>query len=110
MVSVPRPTPATQPRAALYCRVSTDDQERDGTSLVTQEERCRAYATEPGSQVGPALVWRESYSGFKLHERGKLSELRAAIKAHHVDVVVCFALDRLSRNQAHTAILMEELE
>jgi site-specific DNA recombinase len=28
-------------KAAIYCRVSTEGQERDGTSLQTQLEACR---------------------------------------------------------------------
>jgi len=30
-------------KAAIYCRVSTDNQEREGTSLQTQLEACRDY-------------------------------------------------------------------
>ena len=42
-----RKTPPTEPtakRAALYPRVSSRGQEEDGTSLTTQEQRCRAFA------------------------------------------------------------------
>ena len=34
--------------AAIYCRVSTEDQEREGTSLETQLEACRNKAKELG--------------------------------------------------------------
>jgi hypothetical protein len=30
-------------RATIYCRVSTDNQEREGTSLQTQQENCLKY-------------------------------------------------------------------
>ena len=33
-------------RAIIYCRVSTDGQERDGTGLQTQEDECRRCAAE----------------------------------------------------------------
>jgi hypothetical protein len=32
--------------AAIYCRVSTDNQEREGTSLKTQLEACLKYCQE----------------------------------------------------------------
>ena len=35
-------------RALIYSRVSTDAQERDGTSLDTQERACREYAQAKG--------------------------------------------------------------
>ena len=37
-----------QQRVAIYSRVSTDGQERDGTSLDTQERACREYAQAKG--------------------------------------------------------------
>ena len=37
--------------AAIYCRVSTEDQEREGTSLQSQLEACRKLAQERGYEV-----------------------------------------------------------
>ena len=38
-------------RALVYSRVSTDAQERDGTSLDTQERACLEYAEAQGWHV-----------------------------------------------------------
>src|SRR4051812_49023929 len=57
--------------AAIYVRVSTEGQE-DGSSLTTQEQRCRAYAVEHGWSVDDAHVYRETYSGAELWERPRL--------------------------------------
>jgi DNA invertase Pin-like site-specific DNA recombinase len=35
-------------RAAIYVRVSTPGQEAEGTSLLTQEQRCREYSAAQG--------------------------------------------------------------
>ena len=35
-------------RAAVYCRVSTEDQEREGTSLQTQPESGLKYCQDKG--------------------------------------------------------------
>lgn len=50
--------------AAIYCRVSTEDQEREGTSLQTQLEACLAYCQQKGYQVVRRLS--ESYYCFPL--------------------------------------------
>ncbi len=97
---------ASTTRAAIYCRVSTSAQEEDGTSLDTQEARCRAHAADRGYQVGD--VYRDVYTGAKYRERPALSALRERVRAGEIDVVLAYALDRLSRNQAHLAIVAEE--
>jgi site-specific DNA recombinase len=56
----------TTKKAAIYCRVSTAGQEEDGTSLDTQEARCRQYATTQGYTVEEAHVYREVYTGTEL--------------------------------------------
>ena len=95
-------------RAAIYIRVSTSAQEDEGTSLDTQEVRCRAYADEHDYQI--ADVYRDVFTGAQYRERPGLSALREQVRAGAVDVVLAYALDRLSRNQAHLAILAEEAE
>src|SRR3712207_604554 len=92
---------AVSPRAAIYVRVSTQDQEREGTSLETQEAACRRFAAEHGYSVAEAHVYRETYSGAEFHDRPRLADLRAALRARDVDVVIAYAVDRLSRDQIH---------
>jgi site-specific DNA recombinase len=97
-------------RAAIYCRVSTTDQEREGTSLETQEAACRRYAEEHGYTVSEAHVYRETYSGAEFHDRPRLGELRAALRGRALDVVIAYAVDRLSRDQVHIWLLLDEIE
>ena len=63
--------------AAIYCRVSTDDQEREGTSLQTQLEAWLRYCQDKGYDAAYRLS--EAYSGLTL-ERPKLNELRELIR------------------------------
>ncbi|HVC33215.1 MAG TPA: recombinase family protein [Chloroflexota bacterium] len=97
-------------RAAIYCRVSTGKQEEDGTSLQTQEERCRQYVAEHAYTLNDAQVYREVHTGAEIWEREQLTRLRQAIRDHDINVVVAYALDRVSRNQNHIGILVDELE
>jgi len=94
--------------AVIYTRVSTNKQEEDGTSLTTQDERCRAYAADRGWQVSG--IYSDTSTGAQYRERPGLSALRELLRSGSVDVVLAYALDRLSRNQAHVYILAEEIE
>ncbi|MBU2008633.1 MAG: recombinase family protein [Chloroflexi bacterium] len=94
-------------KAAIYCRVSTEGQEQDGTSLQTQLEACRKYCQARRYEVGHELS--EAWSGLSL-ERPKLAELRELVRSDKVDAVVVYSLDRFSRDPVHGVILMQELE
>jgi len=93
--------------AAIYCRVSTDNQEAEGTSLQTQLEACLKYCRDKGYNV--VYRFSEAYSGLTL-ERPKLNELRELVRAGDIDIIVCYCLDRLSRNATHGVILRDELD
>ncbi|MFC1913733.1 recombinase family protein [Chloroflexota bacterium] len=94
-------------KAAIYCRVSSEGQERDGTSLQTQMENCVSYCQGKGYEV--SYRFSEAYSGLSL-ERPELDKLRELVRASAVYVVVCYSLDRLSRNATHGVILRDELD
>src|SRR4051812_36714276 len=98
-------TPTTTPRCVIYCRVSTSGQEEEGTSLDTQETRCRSHAQEQGYHV--TGMFKDVYSGAKFRERPGLSALRQCVRDGTADLVLAYAVDRLSRNQSHLAILSE---
>ena len=103
---IPDPT-ETAMRALLYSRVSTDAQERDGTSLETQERACEEVAADRGWRVVRRI--RDAASGGAL-ERDGLDELRAALRRGEADVVIAYEVDRLSRSQNHIGILFDEFE
>jgi site-specific DNA recombinase len=94
-------------RCVIYTRVSTDAQEQKGTSLETQEEECLAHAAAAGWTVVDRF--RDSASGFTLDRPG-LAQVRHLLRTGALDVLLCHALDRLSRKQTHTGILVQEAE
>ncbi len=65
--------------ALVYCRVSTQKQEEEGTSLDSQAAACIAHAEKLGYQIG--RVTKEVYSGAELFDRPLLSRDRADIRA-----------------------------
>src|SRR5690348_7418175 len=96
-------------RAAIYVRVSTEDQvARFG--LASQLRELRSIATRKGYTIpaGAEFV-DDGYSGATL-DRPALTKLRDAVRARAVDVVLIYDPDRLSRHLAHQLILLEEIE
>ncbi len=98
------------PIAAIYTRVSTDSQEREGTSLVTQEEQCRVYCQQRGYAVDEARVYHETFTGVELWDRPQLTRMREAIRRREVQVVVAYAIDRLAREPVHLGVVLSEAD
>lgn len=96
-------------RAAIYVRVSTDKQE-EGYSPETQEAACREYAAARGYTVAGAHVYRETHTGTELWERPQLTHLREAVRRGELDVVIAYAIDRLSRDPVHLGVIVSEAE
>lgn len=97
-------------RAAVYCRVSTDDQQDNGTSLDSQLDACMSHARDRGYIVDPQHVFSgwESAAGWR--DRKLLQHALDVIRHGDADVLICYAVDRLSRRQAHTAIISEIIQ
>lgn len=85
-------------KVAIYCRVSTEGQEQEGTSLQTQLEACLKYCEVKGYKVN--YKFSEAWSGLSL-ERPKLAELREVVRSEQIDVIVVYSLDRFSRDPVH---------
>ena len=94
-------------RAVIYVRGSTDAQEKDGTSLETQQQACIDYCDTAGWHVVESVP--DTLSGYDLDRPG-LERVRQLLREGAVDVVLAYALDRLSRNQNHIGILLDEVQ
>ncbi len=94
--------------AAVYARVSTEEQARRGFSLGEQLARCRARARELGAASVVEFV-DDGVSG-ELWERPALSALRAAVRTGDVGLFVCLDPDRLARRLVYQLLATDELE
>src|SRR5215216_334586 len=94
-------------RALIYARVSTDAQERDGTSLETQERACVEHVLQAGWVIVECI--RDTASGFTLDRPG-VAQVRKLLRQGAVDVVIAYAVDRLSRNQNQIGVVFDEVE
>ncbi|MDR0645968.1 MAG: recombinase family protein, partial [Elusimicrobiota bacterium] len=84
--------------AVIYCRVSSEEQAKEGESLGAQERRCKAYCESKGWQVLKTFI--EAGESGRTEERTQLKKLLAFCfeRAHKVAAVVCLKQDRFSRN------------
>lgn len=95
-------------RAALYLRVSTEDQAREGYGLDVQRQRCEAMATVKGWHIA-AVYADEGISGTKpANQRPALAQLLADIDAGQINAVIVLALDRLGRKTRIVLDLVEQ--
>lgn len=83
--------------AAIYARVSTDDQAEKGYSLPSQIEACRNFASTKGFEV--VSVHADDISGtVPIGNRPEGDELQSAIDTRIIGAVIVYQVDRLSRD------------
>lgn len=92
-------------RAALYIRVSTQEQAQEGYSVGEQRERLIAYCKAQDWIIADIYV-DGGYTGSNLKRPG-IQKLMA--ETEKFDVVLVYKLDRLSRSQRDTLYLIEEV-
>ena len=92
-------------RAALYARVSTEDQAREGFSLDAQVKRMEAYCRVRGWEV--AGVYRDEGQSGRSASRPEYSRMMA--ESGSWDVLLVLKMDRIHRNSVNFALMMDEL-
>jgi site-specific DNA recombinase len=93
-------------KAALYPRVSTEEQSKEGYSLAAQLEKMRAFCFSQGWTIYHEYV--EEGKSAKDMDRPQLQGLLSNL--HQFDVVLVYKLDRLSRNVADINYLLNTFE
>ena len=93
--------------AAIYARVSSDQQKEEHT-IASQTEALRAFARQQGFSVPDEWVIEdEGYSGATLVRPG-LERVRDLAAEGQLDAVLVYSPDRLSRKYAYQVLLIEE--
>ena len=93
-------------KAALYIRVSTEEQAAEGFSIAAQREKLSAYC-KIHDLTGQFYI-DDGYSGKSLH-RPAMQQMIQDIKQKLHEVVAVVKLDRLSRRQKDILYLIEDL-
>ncbi len=95
-------------RAALYVRVSTEEQADEGYSMDAQMRVLREFCARKGWRVSGAYV-DAGYSGKTLN-RPKMQALLRDAEAHCFDVIAVHKLDRFSRSLQDTINKLKDLK
>ena len=95
-------------RVALYIRVSTEDQARDGYSIQAQRNKLEAYCVSQGWDVVGFYI-DDGYSAKDL-ERPEMKRMLAHIEQGLIDCVLVYRLDRLTRSVLDLYKLLEIFE
>lgn len=93
-------------RVALYPRVSSQEQATEGYSIGEQIERLTKYCEAMGWEVYK-IYTDPGYSGGNTDRPG-LQAMLSDVRDGKVDKVVVYKLDRLSRSQKDTMLLIED--
>lgn len=92
---------------AIYVRVSTQEQAREGYSIGEQIERLTKYCEAMQWAITETFV-DPGYSGGSMDRPGLKTMIRA-VEQGNIDKVVVYKLDRLSRSQKDTLYLIEDV-
>lgn len=93
-------------RVATYSRVSTDEQAKDGYSLLAQQKRMRAFARSKGWEIIGEYV-EQGQSGRTI-ERPEY--LRMMDESEGWDLLLIWKLDRIHRDSVNFARMMEAMK
>ncbi len=97
-------------RAALYVRVSGEEQKMKGLSLEAQQERLEEYARERGWLITGVYIDAAKTARKNIHKREQFQRMIESVKRDEVDVLLFCRLDRWFRSVADYYKVQEILE
>lgn len=90
-------------KTAIFCRVSSKEQEDTGYSLPAQEKFLRDYAEKQGLEVAKVFAISESAAGKT--QRKVFIEMVAYVRKHDIPTIIVETTDRLTRNFADVPMI-----
>ncbi len=99
----------TKPLAAIYVRVSTEEQAKQGISLSAQEEALRNYASALG--YGIYKIYKdEGKSAKDIKGRPEMMQMLQDAQSHKFQAIFIYKLDRFSRSLRDLIEAIEKLK
>lgn len=96
-------------RTAIYCRVSTDIQVKEGDSIQAQLSALRSYCEKNGYKIVGEYI-DDGISGTLLNERDELQRMLDDVRDGKIDLLIFTKLDRYFRNLRHYLNTQEVLD
>lgn len=96
-------------RAAIYCRVSSDRQAKEGDSISAQLDALRKYIRKYNYTCAGEFI-DDGVSGTKYTERDELQRLLQEVREGNVDIVLVTKMDRLHRSLRNFLNMQDTLD
>jgi DNA invertase Pin-like site-specific DNA recombinase len=94
-------------KAAIYTRVSTEDQAKEGFSLDAQLDKLRSYCKARDWEIGGEYV-DDGYSGRYIKHRPAYNKMMQEMEKW--DALLVIKMDRIHRNSKNFMLMMEDLK
>jgi len=94
-------------KAAIYTRVSTEDQAKDGFSLDAQLDKLRSYCKARDWKIGGEYI-DDGYSGRNIKHRPAYNKMMQEMEKW--DALLVIKMDRIHRNSKNFMQMMEDLK
>lgn len=95
-------------KTAIYIRVSTEEQAKEGYSISAQMQKLRAFCISQGWEV--AGIYTDEGISAKDMKRPDLKRMLDDIKAGEIECVLVYRLDRLTRSVLDLYKMLETFE
>ena len=96
-------------KVAIYARVSTEEQAKEGFSIAAQLQTLRQYAQIYNWEVVDEYV-DEGISGKSVKGRPEMKRLIKDVEHEGFDAVIVWKISRLSRNMLETLMILDKFE
>lgn len=96
-------------KTAIYCRVSTARQEKEGDSIPAQLDALRDYIRQRDDLIPAGEYIDAGISGTK-ENRDELQRMLDDVRAGKIDLIICTKLDRLHRSLRNFLNMQSVLE
>ncbi len=95
-------------KVAIYARVSTEEQAKEGLSIDAQIDKCTSYCTARTWEV--YAVYKDPGFSAGSMDRPALKELLKNAKEKRFNVILVYKIDRFSRKLKDLILTLEELK
>ncbi len=94
----------------LYCRKSSEAEDRQVLSLESQFDKGRELAKSIGVTLAEGNILSESKSAKNTGQRAQFSEMLRRIENGEMNAIIAWHADRLSRNAIDSALLVDMMD
>ncbi|HYD02686.1 MAG TPA: recombinase family protein [Alphaproteobacteria bacterium] len=95
-------------RVAIYARVSTEEQAKEGISVDAQIDKCQSYCNARGWTI--YNVYKDPGFSAGSLERPAMQSLLKDAQDHKFDIILVYKIDRFSRKLKDLIMVLEELK